>query len=98
MKELTFWKTSFLFTNQTIIQIMIHLFGQKKDFKNATIQQSIKVISNYAFFCCIHLTQIIIPSSVKSIGCNALNKCSKLTYILIPSSVESIGDRAFSSG
>lgn len=73
------------------------LIWSKKDIKNATLQQSIKVISNYAFFCCIHLTQIIIPSSVKSIGCNALNKCSKLTYILIPSSVESFGDRAFSS-
>ena len=58
---------------------------------------SITSIGKYAFFNCIGLTSITIPSGVTSIGESAFLWCIGLTSITIPNSVTSIGKYAFSN-
>lgn len=52
-------------------------------------------ISNYAFYTCVSLGSVSIPSSITSIGNYAFNGCYALKAISIPSSVTSIGEYAF---
>lgn len=58
---------------------------------------SVDSIDESAFYGCIGLTSIEIPSSVTSIGNNAFSGCSNLSSIEIPSSVTFIGENIFSS-
>jgi len=55
----------------------------------------VTAIGDRAFYNCISLTSITIPSSIISIGDYAFSECSGLTSIAIPSSVTYISDRAF---
>ena len=52
-------------------------------------------IGDMAFFGCINLAGITIPSSITNIGSGAFNSCLTLTNVEIPASVTSIGDYAF---
>ena len=61
-----------------------------------SIRKGTKVVCDRAF-CCVTLSEIVIPSSVTSIGNWAFSFCRSLSEIVIPSSVTSIGDWAFSS-
>ena len=61
-----------------------------------SIRKGTKVVCDRAF-CCVILSEIVIPSSVTSIGDWAFSFCRSLSEIVIPSSVTSIGDWAFSS-
>lgn len=54
-------------------------------------------IPQAAFWNCVALKNINIPSSVTSIGSQAFGDCSSLTSITIPSDVTSIGYHAFSN-
>ena len=60
------------------------------------ITYSVTRIGYEAFFDCIGLTSIEIPSSVTSIGNGAFSGCTGLTSIEIPEGVTSIGNSAFS--
>ncbi len=53
-------------------------------------------VSDYAFYNCSSLTNIILPEGVTSIGSHAFSGCESLTLIVIPESVTSIGSHAFS--
>ena len=52
-------------------------------------------ISEYAFYECYSLTNVVIPVSVTSIGFGAFFKCTSLTSIEIPDGVTSVGGYAF---
>ena len=52
-------------------------------------------ISNYAFYNCLNLSSITVPSSVASIGNYAFYNCYNLSFITIPSGVTSIGTNLF---
>ncbi len=56
---------------------------------------SVTSVGGLAFYNCIGLTSVTIPSSVESIGYSAFSYCRGLTSLTIPSSVTSIGDYAF---
>jgi BspA type Leucine rich repeat region (6 copies)/Concanavalin A-like lectin/glucanases superfamily/Secretion system C-terminal sorting domain/Ig-like domain CHU_C associated len=60
-----------------------------------SLPNSVKSISNSAFYNCNLLTTLIFPPILESIGQDALNGCSSLTSLNIPSSLTSIADRAF---
>ena len=53
-------------------------------------------IGDYAFYYCIDLTSVEIPSSVTTIGLHAFDFCDKLSSVTIPNSVVTIGKYAFS--
>lgn len=55
----------------------------------------VTIIGDHAFYKCLDLTDVNIPSSVTGIGEYAFYKCSNLTKIDIPNGVTSIGYRAF---
>lgn len=55
------------------------------------------IINDNAFYGCINLTSVTIPSTVLEIGNRAFFGCMSLTRVVIPASVQSIGDNAFSA-
>ena len=55
----------------------------------------VTTIGGYAFYGCISLTSIVIPSNVTSIGDDAFYNCRGLTSVTIPKGVTSIGKSAF---
>ena len=63
-------------------------------FTGLTAPTTVKIIRDGAFFSCISLTSINIPS-VTSIGKNAFDSCTSLTSVNLPSAT-SIGNYAFS--
>ena len=69
-------------------------YAYSSPIKNVVINNGVKNIGNYAFYC-EGLTSITIPNSVTSIGDCAFMFCTGLTSITIPNSVTSIGAQAF---
>ena len=67
----------------------------QKRINQADIGNTVTSIGNYAFFSCISLTSVTIPSSVTSIEDVAFGGCFGLTSVTIPDSVTSIGNYAF---
>ena len=65
--------------------------------KNTSIQlkDGTVSISDYAFWGCGNLTDIVIPNSVMSIGNSAFYDCTGLTNVTLPNSVTEIGNSAF---
>ena len=89
-----------LYDNQPngLIYIGNVLFGYKGDMSEVTnleVKDGTIIICNNAFYNCINLTSITIPSSVTTIGSAAFEWCSGLTSITIPGSVTAIGSSAF---
>ena len=68
----------------------IYYFDELKYFTGLTS------IGDDAFYSCVSLGSVTIPSSVTSIGDNAFFYCNRLQSVTIPSSVTSIGSGAFS--
>ena len=64
-------------------------------FTEATIQDGITSIGDYALFDCYYMESIEIPDSVTSIGNYAFYNCKSLKEIKIPAGVTSIGNYAF---
>lgn len=60
-----------------------------------SIPDSVKSISNDAFFRCSKLTSVTIPDSVTRIGKDAFYDCWNLESVTIPNSVTSIDNKAF---
>lgn len=61
------------------------------------IPEGVVEISNKAFSCCEHLTQVVIPNTVSHIGNLAFLACVRLSCVNIPNSVISIGAGAFTN-
>ena len=59
-------------------------------------EMHVKAIESDAFWGCIGLTSVTIPSSVTRIGTSAFQNCTSLTSVTIPSSITRIGSQAFS--
>ena len=70
--------------------------GGKRVEGELIIPNSVKSISDSAFYGCKGLTSVTIPDSVTSIGEEAFNGCTGLTSVTIGNGVMRIGDRAFS--
>lgn len=58
------------------------------------IPSSVTNIGDYAFSCCIKLTNVLLPGSVSRIGYSAFDQ-SSLESVTIPGSVSSIGEGTF---
>lgn len=63
--------------------------------RNSVIPDSVKSISNEAFFNCSYMTSIILPNSITSIGEGAFRWCVSLENITLPESLTNIGEYAF---
>lgn len=63
--------------------------------KNLVIPNSVKSISNYAFYNCDSLYSVAFPDELTNIGDNAFNGCTRITSIILPSKLTSIGASAF---
>ena len=59
------------------------------------VPNTVENISNYAFFYCDHLENVIISNNVKNIGDNAFSKCYELKSLIIGDGVDTIGKYAF---
>ena len=63
---------------------------------NTVIPADVEQIGPYAFWGCVGLTRLDLPSGFSSIAFDAFHGCENLTSISFPSSVWSVGDEAFS--
>ena len=57
--------------------------------------KAVTSIGDSAFFYCMDITSVTLPSSITNIGYEAFNGCMELKTINIPSSVTTIGENAF---
>jgi hypothetical protein len=84
--------------NGKVLYIGNHLVKAKDTLSgNYEIRKGTKVISDYAFFGCTSLTEIIIPDSVVTIGNQAFYGCSCLLSVSLGNGVKTIGSQAFSN-
>ena len=69
----------------------------KREVETVTIHTDVTAIEEHAFFDCINLTTVNIPTtaSLTSIGNRAFFNCESLQSINIPSSVTTIGEHVF---
>lgn len=88
-KEITLYNS-----NWYGVEIVSNTYENGKGIIN--FDRNVTSISEFAFYACTSLTDIIIPESVKSIGQCAFYGCSSLKVITIPSAVANIGSGAFS--
>ena len=62
-----------------------------------SVQYTITIIGDYAFWGCSGLTSVSVPNTVTRIGCGAFSGCWGLTSMAISTNVTSIGLGAFSN-
>lgn len=61
-----------------------------------SVPDSVRLISDYAFFEMKNLKNVVLGNSVETIGRYAFDGCTSLAYISIPDSVSEIGSYSFS--
>lgn len=69
-------------------------FGQTS-IKKIVVNDGATYIGNYAFYQCIGVTSITLPSTVTGIGERSFGVCKKITGLTIPERVTEIGSNAF---
>lgn len=67
-----------------------------KHISDFSLPNTVEIIGDEAFDCCLNLVSVHLPNSVTRIGNNAFFCCQSLTSINVPSSVTCVGDGAFS--
>lgn len=70
-------------------------YVENKELESIVIPDTVKTISEGAFWNCTSLTSVVIPQSVTSIRGSAFVACRSLKTIVIPASVTSIAANAF---
>lgn len=70
-------------------------YTYKNSLKQATVQNGVVSIGNFAFFDCEQLEKISLADTVTSLGTSSFEECQKLTSVRIPDSMISIGDSSF---
>ena len=70
-------------------------YTRRNDVKQVFINPGVTNIGQYAFYNCINLTSVSIPSSVTTIKPYAFQGCSSLSSVTIPSGVTTINYYAF---
>ncbi|MGN0460366.1 MAG: leucine-rich repeat protein [Ruminococcus sp.] len=63
--------------------------------ENVVIENGVTYIGEYAFYNCINLKKVSIPSTVKEIARGALKECEGLSGIVIPDGITSVSSFAF---
>lgn len=71
-------------------------FAYLDSLEEVYIPGNIKVIGDYAFHSCDHLTGVEMEEGIEKIGKEAFSNCSSLPEIILPASVKEIEERAFS--
>lgn len=71
------------------------MYTYKGTLKQATVQNDVVSIGNFAFFDCEQLEKISLADTVTSLGTSSFEECQKLTSVTIPDSMISIGDSSF---
>ncbi len=78
-----------------VTEIAESVFAHNKTLRKVNFPNSLKVIDDYAFFCCTALEEVILPVGIEKIGSCAFDECNNITQLNIPESVTYIGDYAF---
>lgn len=60
-----------------------------------TVPDGMTEISDYAFYNCLNVEEIIIPAGVARVGVSAFSGCKKLRRIVLPDTVTEIANTAF---
>ena len=77
-------------------KVKANAFKGAKWLKGVSFGSDATSIGKYAFYSCVELSSITLPTTLGSIGYGAFQNCKKLTSIVIPASVGSVGEYAFS--
>lgn len=63
--------------------------------KKVVVAKGITRINNYAFYHCVNLESVAIPSTVFAVNYGAFKYCAKLTELVLPAALNEIGSQAF---
>lgn len=77
------------------ISIADTLIINGEECKNLVIPDSVKSISDYAFYGCSSLTSVFLPKGLEEIGIKAFANCNHLEDLIVPASVTYIYSGAF---
>ena len=77
------------------ISIADTLIINGEECKNLVIPDSVKSISDYAFYGCSSLTSVSLPKGLEEIGIKAFANCNHLEDLIVPASVTYIYSDAF---
>ena len=80
----------------TAKNITLDRFGQTSDTATYAVPEGVEKIENRAFYRCIYLTEITLPSTLKVIGDMAFHRCSEVKTFNLPEGLTSIGRDSFS--
>lgn len=77
------------------IKEIYHCFRGCGSIKQIKLHNSVKKISERAFYDCISLEKIVIPPKVEKISIQTFHNCSSLTSVELPKKLTYIGELAF---
>lgn len=78
-----------------VIKLEYGCFEGKSGLVSIKLPETITEIGGHAFYECVSLKSINIPSKVKTIDYNCFDSCGKITSFELPESLEFIGSYAF---
>lgn len=67
----------------------------KSSLKRVVLSEGLEAISNNAFYNCVNLSEITIPTTLKEISSSAFGNCTSLKNISLNEGLQSIGSNAF---
>ncbi|MDR3301382.1 MAG: leucine-rich repeat domain-containing protein [Spirochaetaceae bacterium] len=84
------------FDDDTVtLEVMCATIKDSTRIKGIALPEGLTTIGAGAFYSCVSLTSITLPSSVNSFGISAFRECTSLSGITLPASLTTIGDAAF---
>lgn len=78
------------------LEIMYPWRAYKDTFTKIVVEEGITEIPAHAFYYCINVTSVSLPSTLQSIGTSSFRRCESLEKLVIPDNVNKILSGAFS--
>ena len=79
----------------SVIEVYDNAFSDCKQLREVRLNEGLQKIGVFAFYNCISLSSITLPSTVTEIGWYAFHNCNKLREVILNKGLQKIGHSAF---